>query len=246
MPSLGEAVARVLEIQDRSGKHLAVVLAGHNGSGKSTMWYGHLASQIQIPLVNADRIMMSILPPVGPEEHLPDWARMLRDEDEKWMRVAQRGVQAFVAQALSGGVPFAFETVFSHWQQLPDGTFASKIDQIRAMQRSGYFVMLFFVGLTDPLLSILRVSTRVAAGGHAVSTDKLISRFPRTQQAVRHATGIADASILIDNSRGYQAGFHRVQGSGRKRGGLRSTAFADPDAQVDSVVARHRLAAAVI
>ena len=150
---------------------------------------------------------MSILRPVGPAEHLPDWARKLRDEDEKWMRVAQRGVQAFVAQALLGGVPFAFETVFSHWQQLPDGTFASKIDQMRAMQRSGYFVLLFFVGLTDPSISILRVLTRVAGGGHAVSTDKLITRFPRTQEAVRHATGIADASILIDNSRSAKLAF---------------------------------------
>ena len=38
------------------------------------------------------------------------------------MRVAQNGVQAFVAQALSQGVPFAMETVFSHWVEHADGT----------------------------------------------------------------------------------------------------------------------------
>ena len=38
------------------------VLFGHNGSGKSTMWYEHIVDNIQIPLINADRMMLSILP----------------------------------------------------------------------------------------------------------------------------------------------------------------------------------------
>jgi len=41
---------------------MAFVLAGHNGSGKSTLWYQRLADQLQIPLVNADRLTLSILP----------------------------------------------------------------------------------------------------------------------------------------------------------------------------------------
>ena len=44
-------------------KPLAIVLAGHNGSGKSTLWYDKLADQLRIPLVNADRLTLSILPP---------------------------------------------------------------------------------------------------------------------------------------------------------------------------------------
>lgn len=207
MLSLGGAVARVVEAKEQSSKPMAVILAGHNGSGKSTMWYRHLAPQLQMPLINADRIMMSILPEVGPNASLPDWARQLRDEDENWMRVAQNGVRAFVAEALSNKVPFAFETVFSHWQPRPDGTFASKIDQIRAMQQAGYFVVLLFVALATPALSVLRVSARVAGGGHAVPQDKLISRFPRTQQAIREAVGVADAAILVDNSRDTRSAF---------------------------------------
>lgn len=37
-------------------KPAAFVLAGHNGSGKSTLWYQRLAAQLQVPLVNADRL----------------------------------------------------------------------------------------------------------------------------------------------------------------------------------------------
>ncbi|GGJ59844.1 toxin [Sphingopyxis bauzanensis] len=201
MTSLARAVDGILAAQLASGKPLAIILAGHNGSGKSTMWYQHLAPQLQIPLVNADRMMLSILPETSASAPLPEWARTLRDQNESWMKVAQNGVQAFVAEALSNGVPFAMETVFSHWRELEDGSIESKIDQIKQMQANGYFVLLLFVGLANAVLSTLRVQTRVARGGHAVDAAKLADRFPRTQMAIRLAATVADAAILVDNSR---------------------------------------------
>lgn len=202
MTTLREAVHQVQSEQKKSGKPLAIILAGHNGSGKSTMWSTRLVDAFRIPLVNADRMMLSILPEVDEQTKiLPPWARVLRDEDVSWMGVAQKGVEAFVAQALLRQVPFAMETVFSHWKELGRGRFESKIDLIRQMQEAGYFVLLFFVGLADLQLSIARVSTRVASGGHGVDTEKLTSRFPRTQLAIRHAVSVADAAILTDNSR---------------------------------------------
>jgi predicted ABC-type ATPase len=126
---------------------------------------------------------------------------MLRNTDESWMAVAQKGVEAFIAQAMDRQVPFATETVFSHWRKRDDGTFESKIDRIRQMQAAGYFVVLFFVGLTSFQLSIARVQTRITSGGHAVPVEKLVERFPRTQTAVTAALNVADAAILADNSR---------------------------------------------
>jgi predicted ABC-type ATPase len=200
MTTLAQAVHEVLQEQKVSGKPLAIIVAGHNGSGKSTMWTERLAPSLQTPLINADRMMMSILPEPT-RRKLPAWAQRLRDQDASWMSVAQKGVEAFVVEAMSHKVPFAMETVFSHWKLRGDGTYESKIDRIREMQLSGYFVLLLFVGLTNAQLSIGRVLTRVSAGGHAVATPKLQERFPRTQTAIRAATPVADASILMDNSR---------------------------------------------
>lgn len=201
MTLLVGAVDHVLKEQKSSKKPLAIVLAGHNGSGKSTMWYKHLADQFQIPLINADRMMLSILPEVAPGDKLPGWASSLRDEDKSWMKVAQQGVQAFVVQAMANKVPFAMETVFSHWQPDGNGGFESKIDLIKDMQAAGYYVILFFVGLSNVQLSMARVSTRVAEGGHNVDGKKLIERFPRTQNAIKLASSVADSAILVDNSR---------------------------------------------
>lgn len=227
---LEAAVDRVLAAQANSGKPLAIVVAGHNGSGKSTMWNRRLSPAIKIPLVNADRMMMSILPDTRGGK-LVKWAAELRDSDESWMAVAQKGVEAFVVQALAHGVPFAMETVFSHWEPNPDGSYSSKIDRIREMQAAGYFVLLFFVGLSNVQLSMGRVATRIAQGGHAVPIDRLEARFPRTQTAIKAALPVADAAILTDNSREEDQAFTvcRIQIGGEEAFDIRREGLAPPE-----------------
>jgi predicted ABC-type ATPase len=207
LTDLSAAVEEILAAQRKTKKPLAIVLAGHNGSGKTTMWRKTLSDQLQMPLINADRMMLSILPEPLSDGALEDWARALRDTDEAWMQVAQSGVQSFVGHAMQRKVPFAFETVFSYWEPQGDGTVASKLDLIRDMQAAGYFVLLFFVGLTNVELSILRVQTRVAENGHDVDMDRLLRRFPKTQKAISEAAKIADASIFTDNSRDQKLAF---------------------------------------
>lgn len=210
------AVRKIVVRQKSSGKPLAIVLAGHNGAGKSTMWYEHLAPQLKLPLINADRMMLSVLPDV-PAEKLPKWATALRDKNNAWMGVAQKGVQSFVAQAMAQQVPFATETVFSYWEALGGGTYASKIDTIKKLQEHGYFVLLLFVGLGHVNLSIARVASRRAVGGHDVPAEKLLERFPRTQKAIHEALKVVDAAVLVDNSFGPKDAFRptMVQISGK-------------------------------
>lgn len=206
--NLVDSVENIIEAQESSGKPLAIILAGHNGSGKSTLWYSHLVDQFQIPLLNADRMMMSILPSV---DQLPLWASKLRDQDEAWMVVAQNGVKAFVAQVMAQKLPFATETVFSHFIEHSDGRIESKKDLIIELQNAGYFVLLIFVGLGDVWLSVARVISRKAEGGHDVKQEKILQRFPRTQCAIADAAPIADAALFTDNSFEEDAAFSLVR-----------------------------------
>jgi predicted ABC-type ATPase len=193
-------------------KPLAIVLAGHNGSGKSTFWYNKLADVLQIPLVNADRLTLSILPaPSGDPRALPAWAAQLRDKDERWQRLSQEGVQLFTGLIMAERMPFAFETVFSYLVKHEDGSYQSKQELIVALQHAGYAVALLFVGLASVELSILRVATRRLQGGHDVPQNKLIDRFPRTQEAVRLAAPAADMTLMFDNSRGVESAFTLVR-----------------------------------
>lgn len=193
--------------QQGTGQPLSVIMAGHNGSGKSTMWHTHVSPQFKIPLINADRMMLSVLPEPDSNGELPRWATKLRDTDQNWMKVAQQGVQSFVAHALTRHASFGMETVFSHWRDLGGGKFESKIDLIEQLQSAGYFVLLISVGLSNAPLAIARVATRAAYGGHTVSTSRLLSRFPKTQTAIRLAASVADTTIMVDNSREPQQAF---------------------------------------
>jgi predicted ABC-type ATPase len=115
------------------------VLAGHNGSGKTSLWTKKLSDFLRIPLINADRLTESILPPPGDDGRLPNWAQQLRNADEQWQLLSQESVRAIRSFAMQMKLPFAFETVFSHWQPKTDRSFESKADDIQAMQAAGYF-----------------------------------------------------------------------------------------------------------
>jgi predicted ABC-type ATPase len=194
-----------------AGRPAAFVLAGHNGSGKSTLWYDRLVTSLQMPLINADRLTTSILPEKNGGDGLPPWAQRLRDEDERWQELSQQGVKAFKRLVMDKQIPFAFETVFSHWIEREDGSIESKADDILELQEAGYFVVLLFVGLSSVSLSVARVQTRMTQGGHAVPVDKLKKRFPRTQKAIRHAAPMADMAIYFDNSRKLSEAFTLVR-----------------------------------
>jgi len=128
-----------------------------------------------------------------------------------------RGVRAFVSLIMERRIPFAFETVFSHWKVLPSGRIESRADDIAALQSAGYFVVLLFVGLATAELSILRVETRKQLGGHGVPVNKLRSRFPRTQRAVGYAAPLADMTLMFDNSRSLKKAFALVRAQRRDR-----------------------------
>ena len=182
-------------------KPIAFVLAGHNGSGKSTLWNQRLAPWLQIPLINADRLTASILPERDPESgQLPKWAQQLRDDDLRWQLLSQGAVAAIVHLVMAHKMPFATETVFSHWKQRSDGTVESKADLILELRKAGYYVILIFVGLANAEISALRVSQRWQEGGHNVPLEKIVHRFPRTQKAIGHAAPLANMTIMFDNS----------------------------------------------
>jgi predicted ABC-type ATPase len=57
-----QTIIRDLNGQPGQSKPIVFILAGHNGSGKSTLRNDRLAPVLQRPLINADRLITSILP----------------------------------------------------------------------------------------------------------------------------------------------------------------------------------------
>lgn len=150
---------------------LIVALAGPNGAGKSTFFQAHL-QPAGLRFVNAD-----------------DLARELNLGAYEAAELANQLRHALVQQRES----FVFETVFSD----PVG---DKVNFLREAARSGYTVVLCFIGLDRAETSEERVAMRVLQGGHDVPSEKLATRFDRTLANLRRAVRELPFVLVFDNS----------------------------------------------
>jgi predicted ABC-type ATPase len=165
------------------------LLAGPNGAGKSTL-YKALKAAGKLPadaeFVNADLYeslhLQHIEDPVERSDAARNWADARR------------------SQLLAQGNSFVSETVFSH---------ASKLALIQAAQNNGFFVLLLVVALDQPERLLTRVSQRVLEGGHNVSAQRILARYPRTIALLVQAVRLADAALLYDSCDA-QPGTHKL------------------------------------
>lgn len=86
---------------------------------------------------------------------------------------------------------FAWETTLSGHRELA---------LMREAKAAGYKVNLVFIGVRDPGLSMLRITERVAAGGHLVPASDVVRRFERSLGNLPDAMGLADRTLILDNS----------------------------------------------
>ena len=162
-----------------STKPVFYLLAGPNGAGKSTL-YKALILAGTIPdnseFVNADLFEAAYLQHVADPQRRSEHARQWAD--------ARR------AELLQASQSFVSETVFSH---------PSKLELIAKAKTQGFFVMLLVVALDNPQRLLARVAQRVAEGGHPVSADRILNRYPRTLANLAPAVRLADAAVLYDS-----------------------------------------------
>lgn len=150
------------------------VLAGGNGSGKSTFYRLFLAPG-GMKLVNADLIAREINP----------------QHPEQFSYEAAEIAAGIMKDLLYQGASFCFETVFSH---------ESKIDFIAEAKAQGYEIILVYIHLDTPELNEARVHQRVTEGGHTVPAGKIRSRIPRTMKHISTVLPLADQARLLNNS----------------------------------------------
>ncbi len=148
-----------------------VAIAGSNGAGKTTFYHAHLRTAA-LRFINADVLARELDIEPYAAAHLADALR-----------------REFVKRKES----FAFETVFSD----PVG---DKLTFLKEAVKSGYTVVLCFIGIASPEVSQLRVAMRVSQGGHDVPDDKLRSRFPRTLANLAAAMAELPHVLIYDNS----------------------------------------------
>lgn len=137
---------------------LLIVIAGPNGSGKTTVTSEVIESEWMEDAVyiNPDNIAL---------ERFGDW------NSSKAILEAARYCEEWREKCLLEGKSLIFETVMS----APD-----KLDYIRRAKALGYFIRMFFISTDNPSINASRIARRVMKGGHDVPISKIISRYTKS------------------------------------------------------------------
>lgn len=86
---------------------------------------------------------------------------------------------------------FCFETVLSTERNL---------NLLKRAKEKGYFIRCYYVLTADPMINVLRVKSRVEAGGHDVPEEKIISRYDKALRLVKELVKVCDICHIYDNS----------------------------------------------
>ena len=135
-----------------SAKEILIV-AGHNGAGKTTFARDHHGLEARgLPYLNADLIAEKLSPAEPALADMQAGRQMLTELD----RLAGEGRS------------FTFETTLSG---------RGYLRRIRRWRNDGYYVTLLFLSLPTDGDAIVRVRRRVSLGGHHVPDDVVSRRY---------------------------------------------------------------------
>jgi predicted ABC-type ATPase len=159
-------------------KPVLIVIAGPNGSGKTTITLKILRHEWleDAVYVNPDQVA---------QDKFGDW-----NSPEAVMQAAQY-CEELREECLRNQQSLIFETVLSS-----DG----KVDFIRRAKGMGYFIRLFFVSTSHPSINAARIAQRVMEGGHDVPITKVISRYQKSVVNCKRCSALADRMYIYDNS----------------------------------------------
>ncbi len=154
-----------------------IVIAGPNGSGKTTFAHEFLPADAGIlHFVNADLIAAGLSPFRPALVALSAGRLLLREID----RLA------------SERSDFAFESTLSG---------RTYVRRLKRWKRAGYRIEIVYLRLASPRLALRRIAARVRQGGHDVPSCDVLRRFGRGWRNFdRVYRPLADAWAVYDNS----------------------------------------------
>ncbi len=155
-----------------------IIVAGPNGSGKTTITHKLLRHQWMNDCVY-------INPDFIAQQEFGDWNSL-----EAVIKAANKAKE-IREDGLANMTSMAFETVFS----TPE-----KLEFVQRAKAKGFFVRLFFICTNDPSINAQRIALRVMEGGHDVPISKIISRYYRSIANGIEALPLVDRAYFYDNT----------------------------------------------
>ncbi|MCD8031369.1 MAG: zeta toxin family protein [Bacteroides sp.] len=159
-------------------KPVLIVIAGPNGSGKTSITRRILHHQWMEDsiYINPDEVA---------QERFGDW------NSKEAILQSVKYCEELREKCLLEKRSLIFETVLS---------VEDKVDYIARAKERGFFVRLFFVCTSSPVINASRIARRVMQGGHDVPITKIISRYEKSIANCCLASRLVDRTYVYDNS----------------------------------------------
>ncbi len=155
-----------------------IVIAGPNGSGKTTVTQQFLHHEWSegIIYINPDQVAKDVFGDWNSKETVLKAAKYCEDWRER---------------CLTEKTSFVFETVFSA---------EDKINFLYRAKEAGFFIRVFFISTSHPSINAARIANRVIEGGHDVPIPKIISRYYKSILNCEIIAPLVDRLYVYDNS----------------------------------------------
>lgn len=162
----------------KTNKPKLLVIAGPNGSGKTTVTTQILKHQWveECVYINPDNIAQNKFGDWNSHEAVLNAARLATEQRENCLLNRQN---------------FIFETVFSA---------LDKVTFLERAKEAGFFIRLFFVCTDHPSINASRIVHRVMEGGHDVPIAKIVNRYYKAISNCTVAARFVDRLYVYDNS----------------------------------------------
>ena len=165
-------------MEESKRKPELIVIAGPNGSGKTTVTQQFLHHEWSegVVYINPDQVAKDIFGDWNSKEAVLNAAKYCAEWRER---------------CLNENVSFVFETVFSA---------DDKVEFILKAKQVGFFIRIFFISTEHPSINAARITNRVMEGGHSVPIDKIITRYYKSILNCETIADKVDRLYLYDNS----------------------------------------------
>lgn len=175
---------------DKATKQNVYMIAGCNGSGKTTAVMTLLPEYLNIfNFINADEIAKG-LAPLNPESASLQAGRLMLQQLDKMIFSKK---------------DFAFETTSAG---------LGHIKTLKKCRLAGYKIHIIYLYLSSETLAIKRVANRVQQGGHNIPERDIIRRYLKGLKNIfKSYIQLADYTEIIDNSYGLMQTVAIKQGS---------------------------------
>lgn len=167
------------ERQTNPRKPHLVVIAGPNGSGKTTV----MRRMVDLSWFPG----ACVIDPDAVAAALPGGFRETGNAARAALAAGRHRYHALAARQ-----DILWETVFA--------ARGDAMRFVRAAKSAGYFAHLLFIATRDPAINAYRVARRYMEGGHPIPVDVIVDRYYRSMGNLSRSLGDFDLAHILDNS----------------------------------------------